>query len=68
MQVVDGKYLITTSNSFEAPDGFYYNAAWGDVVILKDSEIFGDIKTNSKSSNWYVKIGSKRMDKKYGSR
>ena len=51
-----GKYLITTTDWFYAPDGKTYNAAWGEVAIIEDS-ILG-IKTNRNSSNWFVKMGN----------
>lgn len=51
-----GKYLITTDNWFQAPDGNSYNAVWGDVKICSD-ELLG-VKTNTKSTNWYAKVGS----------
>ncbi len=50
------KYLITSDNWFEAPDGNQYKSAWGSIEILEDN-ILG-IKTNKLSTNWYVKIGS----------
>lgn len=51
-----GKYLVTTDNWFFAPDGQSYKAVWGDVEILSDS-ILG-VKTNSRSANWYAKVGT----------
>lgn len=51
-----GKYLISTDSWFHAPDGKLYRAVWGEVQILEDS--FLGVKTNSKSTNWYAKIGS----------
>ena len=53
-----GKYLITTDNWFVAPDGEQYLSAWGEVEILNDS-ILG-VKTNSRSANWFAKIGSEQ--------
>ena len=56
---VEGKkYLITTSNWFVAPDGIQYKSVWGTVKgIYSDEDTLG-IKTNDKSSNWYVIIGN----------
>lgn len=51
-----GKYLITTSEWFYAPDGKQYKAAWGDVQITDDAVL--GIKTNRNSSNWFAKVGS----------
>lgn len=51
-----GKYLVTVDNWFLAPDGQNYLAVWGEVELLSDS-ILG-IKTNSRSSNWYARIGT----------
>lgn len=53
-----GKYLITTDAFFFAPDGKQYRAAWGEVLILPDSVL--GVKTNEKSSNWYVRVGSEQ--------
>lgn len=57
MEGIEGKYLITTDNWFLAPDGVQYRAVWGDVSILSD-DVLG-IKTNSRSTNWYLQVGSK---------
>lgn len=51
-----GKYLITTDNWFYAPDGKTYAAVWGEVEILSDAVL--GIKTNSRATNWYAKVGS----------
>ncbi len=55
---IGDKYLITTDAWFFAPNGQSYRAVWGTVhAILNDEETLG-IKTNSRSSNWYVSIGN----------
>ena len=51
-----GKYLVTSDNWFLAPDGQEYRSAWGEVFILEDGYVLG-IKTNAKSTNWYVQVG-----------
>ncbi|QCW21782.1 hypothetical protein [Flavobacterium phage V186] len=51
-----GKYLITTDAWFYAPDGKQYRAVCGDVEILSDNVL--GIKTNVRSSNWFVKVGT----------
>lgn len=51
-----GKYLITTDNWFTAPDGNDYKAVWGEVEVIGD-EVLG-VKTNMRSTNWYVKVGT----------
>lgn len=51
-----GKYLITTDAWFIAPDGKDYKAVWGEVEVVGD-EVLG-IKTNMRSTNWYVKVGT----------
>lgn len=53
---MEGKYLVTFDNWFMAPDGQTYLAAWGDIVILQDSML--GIKTNSRSTNWYARVGT----------
>ena len=50
------KYLVTTDNFFYGPDGGEYRAAWGTIEVLGDSVL--GIKTNARSTNWFVKIGS----------
>jgi len=51
------KALITTDAWFMAPDGREYRAVFGTVeAVLSDCETLG-IKTNARSTNWYVKIG-----------
>lgn len=51
------KILVTTDGWFFAPDGNSYKAAWGSVHIFDSENILG-IKTNSKSTNWYITLGS----------
>ena len=50
--------LITTDAWFIAPDGAQYRCVWGVVKAVKDSQQVLGIKTNSKSTNWYVEIGN----------
>lgn len=50
-----GKYLITTDEWFQAPDGQSYKAVWGNVEILEDNAL--GIKTNRNATNWYAKVG-----------
>jgi hypothetical protein len=52
---MEGKYLITTEKYFTAPDGFSYQAVWGDVKIVEDSVL--GVKTNRNSANWYAVVG-----------
>lgn len=51
-----GTYLITTDNFFFGSDGKQYRSAFGEVKILND-DVLG-IKTNARSSNWFVKVGT----------
>jgi hypothetical protein len=52
------KHLITTDQWFIAPDGETYKAVFGTVKgILSSDESLG-IRTNAKSTNWYVSIGN----------
>lgn len=57
--MIEGKYLITTDNWFVAPDGKQYRAVYGNCEIMEDS--FLGIKINSKSSNWFVKVGTEEQ-------
>lgn len=49
--------LITTDNWFYAPDGMTYNAVFGTIKVISTAEDTLGIKTNSKSTNWYIEIG-----------
>jgi len=50
--------LITTDHWFYAPDGKTYRAVFGTLrAVLPDSEVLG-IKTNARSTNWYLEIGN----------
>lgn len=51
------KALITTDNWFYAPDGKNYRAAFGTVNAVRSSEETLGVRTNAKSTNWYVEIG-----------
>jgi len=51
-----GNYLITTDGWFVAPDGRQYQAVYGHCEVFSDEEILG-VKTNEKSTNWYVRVG-----------
>lgn len=49
--------LITCDAWFYAPDGRAYRAVYGTVrAILGDQETLG-IKTNARSTNWYLEVG-----------
>lgn len=51
------KALITCDNWFYAPDGRMYRAVFGTVRAVRgDQETLG-IRTNARSTNWYVEIG-----------
>ena len=52
------KMLITTDAWFFAPNGRQYRAAYGTVVAILSSEETLGVKTNAKSTNWYVEIGN----------
>lgn len=50
--------LITCDNWFFAPDGQSYRAVWGSVKAVRtDNEVLG-LKTNARSTNWYIEIGN----------
>lgn len=54
---MNGKHLVTCDSWFYGPDGQQYKAVYGDVEVVNDSVL--GIKTNSRSSNWFIKVGSK---------
>ena len=57
-QAVGKTVLITTDHWFYAPDGKTYRAVFGTLRnVLADSDVLG-IKTNARSTNWYLEIGN----------
>lgn len=54
---VGDKAIITTDAWFFAPDGKEYRAVYGTVRAVLSSEDTLGIKTNARSTNWYVEIG-----------
>lgn len=52
------KALITTDGWFYAPDGRQYRAVFGTVKSVRTSEDTLGVRTNARSSNWYVEIGN----------
>lgn len=55
---IGDKALITTEGWFRAPDGVNYRAVFGTIkAVLKSEDALG-VKTNAKSTNWYVEIGN----------
>lgn len=50
--------LITTDSWFVAPNGSSYRAVFGTIRAVKTAEETLGIKTNAKSTNWYVEIGN----------
>lgn len=58
---VGKKYLVTTDAWFYAPDGRQYRSVYGTLKgIFSDTETLG-IKTNARSTNWYLVLGSLRI-------
>ena len=49
--------LLTLDHWFYAPDGRQYRAVFGRVNAVRSAEETLGIKTNAKSTNWYVEIG-----------
>lgn len=54
----NGRYLITTSEFFMAPDGEQYKAVWGDCEVIQAKDALGF--TPARSSNWLIKVGAGR--------
>lgn len=52
------KALVTVDNWFYAPDGKVYRAAFGTVKAVRTSEESLGVRTNAKSTNWYLEIGN----------
>lgn len=55
---IGDKAIITTDNWFYAPDGRQYKAVYGTVKAVRSSEDTLGIRTNARSTNWYVEIGN----------
>lgn len=55
---VGEKALITTDNWFYAPNGKQYRCVFGTVKAVRTSEESLGVKTNAKSTNWYLEIGN----------
>lgn len=55
---VGTKALITTDGWFFGPDGELYKSVFGTIKGVYSSEETLGIKTNAKSTNWYVVIGN----------
>lgn len=51
------RYLVTTDNWFEAPDGENYRAAWGTCFLKKIDDVFGFTPMRP-STNWFLRVGS----------
>lgn len=54
---VGKKALITTDCWFIAPDGKQYRSVFGTVKAVQSSEETLGVRTNARSTNWYVEIG-----------
>lgn len=52
------KALVTTSAWFFAPDGNSYRAVFGTVQAIETAEQSLGVKTNNRSTNWYLRIGN----------
>ena len=51
------KLLVTTNEWFYGGDGRAYRSVWGTVKAVLSSEETLGVRTNAKSTNWYVEIG-----------
>lgn len=54
---VGSKVLVTTNEWFYAPDGRTYKAVFGTVRGVFTSESTLGVRTNAKSTNWYLDVG-----------
>jgi len=55
--IVGQRVLATLDNWFYAPDGKQYKAVYGTVGAVRDSSETLGVRTNARSTNWYVEIG-----------
>lgn len=54
---IGDKVLVTTDAWFFGPDGRQYKSIWGTVKSLATDEQSLGIKTNMRSTNWYMIVG-----------
>lgn len=54
---IGAKALITTDNWFITPSGEQYRAAFGTIRAVRSSEDALGVRTNAKSTNWYIELG-----------
>jgi hypothetical protein len=54
---VGSRVLVTTNEWFYAPDGRTYKAVFGTVRGVFTSESTLGVRTNGKSTNWYLDVG-----------
>ena len=54
---VGQKALVTVDNWFYGPDGRQYKAVFGTVKAVRTSEESLGVRTNARSTNWYLEIG-----------
>ena len=55
---IGDKALITCNDWFFGPNGQQYKAVFGTVKAVRTSEETLGVKTNARSTNWYVEIGN----------
>lgn len=55
---IGDEVLITTDNWFVAPDGKQYRSAFGTLHSINSDEATLGVRTNDRSTNWYVQIGN----------
>jgi len=51
------KVLITLNEWMLAPDGRQYRGVYGTLNAIVTSEEALGVKTNARSSNWFIKVG-----------
>lgn len=55
---IGDKVLITTDNWFITPSGENYRAVFGTVHNILTDELALGIRTNARSTNWYIEVGN----------
>lgn len=54
---VGDNVLVTTDGWFYGPSGRQYKSVWGTVKSVQTDEQSLGIKTNMRSTNWYMVVG-----------
>lgn len=55
---IGDKVLVTCDAWFYAPDGMTYRGVYGTLKAVRGDQDTLGIKTNARSTNWYIEVGN----------